>query len=104
MNLIFKHTRQVRKQAVHKMNRKVFAAAEMTCIVENLFEDGEWAFLMWRNPLELCGYVFFHIKNGKIQFQSRCREHLRQCGILLPVLCSLRLNELLGVSFEIQIS
>jgi hypothetical protein len=42
------------------MFRKAFAAAEMTCIVENLFEDGEWSFLiMWRNPLELCGYVFF---------------------------------------------
>ena len=70
MNLIFKHTRQVRKQAIYEMFRKVLAAAEMTCIVENLFEDGEWAFLMWRNPLELCGYVFFHIKNGKSNFRA----------------------------------
>jgi hypothetical protein len=71
LNLIFKHTRQIRKQAIHEIFGKVFADAEMTCIVENLFEDDEWAFLMRSNPLELCGYVFFHIKNGKIQFQSR---------------------------------
>jgi len=30
--------------------------AEMVCIVENLFEDGEWAILEWRDPLGLRGW------------------------------------------------
>jgi len=25
-------------------------AAEMKCIVENLFQDGDWAMLQWRDP------------------------------------------------------
>jgi hypothetical protein len=31
----------------------------MTCVVENIFEDGEWAILEWKDPLGLRGYVFF---------------------------------------------
>jgi ketosteroid isomerase-like protein len=27
-----------------------FATAQMVCIWENLFEDGEWAILEWRDP------------------------------------------------------
>ena len=30
-----------------------FATAEMVCIVENIFEDGEWAILEWKDPLGL---------------------------------------------------
>ena len=29
-----------------------FAAADMVCIVENLFEEGEWAILEWKDPLD----------------------------------------------------
>ncbi|MDQ4123032.1 MAG: nuclear transport factor 2 family protein [Acidobacteriota bacterium] len=57
------------KQAIREMFEREFAAAEMTCIVENLFEDGEWAILEWRDPLGLRGCGFFHIQNGKIKFQ-----------------------------------
>lgn len=46
-----------------------FAAADMTCIVENIFEDGEWAILEWRDPLGLRGCGFFHVQNEKIVFQ-----------------------------------
>lgn len=46
-----------------------FAKAEMVCIVENIFEDGEWAILEWKNPLGLKGCGFFQIENNKIKFQ-----------------------------------
>lgn len=46
-----------------------FAAAQMTCMVENRFEDGDWAILEWRDPLGLRGCGFFKIENGKIGFQ-----------------------------------
>lgn len=41
----------------------------MTCVIENIFEDGEWAILEWKDPpgLRECG--FFHVKNEKITFQ-----------------------------------
>ncbi len=45
------------------------SGAEMTCIIENIFEDGEWAILEWKDPLGLRGCGFFHIVDGKIIFQ-----------------------------------
>jgi ketosteroid isomerase-like protein len=39
------------KDAIHAMFREEFAAAEMDCIVENLFQDGEWAILEWKETL-----------------------------------------------------
>ena len=55
--------------AIREMFRKGFAAAEMTCIVENLFQDGEWAILEWRDPKGLRGCGFFQVRNDKIAFQ-----------------------------------
>lgn len=46
-----------------------FAAAEMHCIVENVFEDGEWAILEWRDPLGLRGCGFFHVVDDRIALQ-----------------------------------
>jgi limonene-1,2-epoxide hydrolase len=57
------------KAAIRDMFAKEFALAEMTCLVENLFEDGEWAMLEWKDPLGLRGCGFFHVQNGKIVFQ-----------------------------------
>lgn len=57
------------KDAIRRMFKREFAQAEMTCIVENLFEDGEWAILEWKDPLGLRGCGFFHIENSKIVFQ-----------------------------------
>lgn len=57
------------QQAIHQMFVKEFAAANMVCIVENLFEDGEWAILEWRDPQGLRGCGFFHIVDEKIRFQ-----------------------------------
>ena len=57
------------KEAIMAMFQQEFAQAEMVCQVENLFEDGEWAILEWRDPLGLRGCGFFHIQNGQIIFQ-----------------------------------
>ncbi len=57
------------RDAIHAMFAREFAQAKMVCIVENLFEDGEWAILEWRDPLGLRGCGFFHVKDDKIVFQ-----------------------------------
>ncbi len=57
------------RAAIHAMFAREFAAADMTCIVENLFEDGEWAILEWRDPNGLRGCGFFQIRDGRIAFQ-----------------------------------
>jgi len=57
------------KDEIKKMFINEFANAEMTCIIENIFEDKEWAILEWRDPLGLRGCGFFHIIDGKIVFQ-----------------------------------
>lgn len=54
---------------IRLMFEREFARAEMHCIVEQIFEDGEWAILEWRDPLGLRGCGFFHIVNGLIVFQ-----------------------------------
>jgi limonene-1,2-epoxide hydrolase len=57
------------KSAIKKMFEDEFATAEMTCIPENIFEDGEWAILEWKDPNGLRGCGFFQIQNDKIIFQ-----------------------------------
>lgn len=55
--------------AIQNMFKEEFAAADMHCIIENLFEDGEWAILEWKDPLGLRGCGFFHVIDEKIKFQ-----------------------------------
>ncbi len=38
------------RDVIREMFAAGFESADMTCIVENLFEDGEWAILEWRAP------------------------------------------------------
>jgi hypothetical protein len=57
------------QEAIRRMFQDGFAAAEMVCIVENIFEDGEWAILEWRDPKGLRGCGFFHVRDGLIAFQ-----------------------------------
>jgi len=57
------------REAIKNMFANEFAAADMTCIIENIFEDGEWAILEWKDPLGLRGCGFFHVIDGKIKFQ-----------------------------------
>lgn len=57
------------KAAIREMFRKEFSTADMHCLVENIFEDGEWGILEWKDPSGLRGCGFFHITDGKIKFQ-----------------------------------
>jgi hypothetical protein len=59
----------VGKAAIRKMFADEFSKFEMVCVPENIFEDGEWAILEWKDPLGLRGCGFFHIVNDKIIFQ-----------------------------------
>lgn len=57
------------KEAIKAMFLQEFSQAKMVCIIENIFEDGEWAILEWKDPTGLRGCGFFHIKEDKIRFQ-----------------------------------
>jgi len=59
----------VGRAAIRAMFARGFATAEMVCIPENIFEDGDWAILEWRDPKGLRGCGFFHVQGGKIRFQ-----------------------------------
>jgi hypothetical protein len=75
------------REAIRRMFADGFAAATMVCIPENLFEDGEWAILEWRDPLGLRGCGFFRVVNGKIVFQRGYWDKLtflRQHGLPIP--------------------
>ncbi|MOA62689.1 hypothetical protein D3C78_1881860 [compost metagenome] len=51
------------------MFNEEFGRAKMVCNVENIFEDGEWAILEWKDTLGLRGCGFFFIVDDKIRFQ-----------------------------------
>lgn len=75
------------REAIRAMFAEGFAAADMVCIPENLFEDGDWAILEWRDPLGLRGCGFFHVVDGCIAFQRGYWDKLtflRQHGLPLP--------------------
>ena len=75
------------REAIKQMFIEEFAKADMTCIVENIFEDGDWAILEWRDPLGLRGCGFFHVINGKIVFQRGYWDKLsflRQHDLPIP--------------------
>ncbi|MCK9207443.1 MAG: ester cyclase [Salinivirgaceae bacterium] len=75
------------KKSIEEMFEREFSAAEMVCIVENIFEDGEWAILEWKDPLGLRGCGFFHVINGKIKFQRGYWDQLsflRQHHLPIP--------------------
>eukprot|EP01034_Spumella_vulgaris_P002377 gene2376-3091_t len=57
------------RAAIRHMYTTEFGRAQMVCLVENLFEDGEWAILEWRDPNGLRGCGFFHVQQGSIVFQ-----------------------------------
>jgi limonene-1,2-epoxide hydrolase len=57
------------RDAIRRMFEIEFGRATMTCIVENLFADGEWAILEWSDPNGLRGCGFFHVRDDQIVFQ-----------------------------------
>ena len=75
------------KDAIREMFRKEFEQADMVCMIENIFEDGEWGILESKDPLGLQGCGFFHIINGKIKFQRGYWDRLsfmRIHGLEIP--------------------
>ena len=75
------------RTAIRKMFADGFAAAKMVCVVENVFEDGEWAILEWRDPLGLRRCGFFHVRAGRVAFQRGDWDKLsflRQQNLPLP--------------------
>lgn len=57
------------RAAIREMFKSGFGMTEMVCIPENIFEEGEWAILEWRDPKGLRGCGFFHVVGSKIVFQ-----------------------------------
>jgi ketosteroid isomerase-like protein len=77
----------VGRAAITAMFADEFASATMVCLVEQVFEDGEWAILEWRDPLGLRGCGFFHVRDGLIVFQRGYWDRLgflRMHGLPLP--------------------
>jgi limonene-1,2-epoxide hydrolase len=75
------------REAIAAMFKAEFAKAEMVCVPENLFEDGEWAILEWRDPKGLRGCGFFHVTDGQIAFQRGYWDKLsflRLHGLPMP--------------------
>lgn len=75
------------KTVIREMFQIEFSKAKMTCIIENIFEDGEWTILEWKDPLGLRGCGFFHILNNKIIFQRGYWDRLsflRQHNLPIP--------------------
>ncbi len=71
------------RSQIRKMFTKGFAASPLVCIVENLFEAGEWVILEWRDPKGLRGCALFRVVDGLIVF-SRAYwdriEHMKLHG------------------------
>lgn len=77
----------VGREAIHTMFAAGFAAAKMVCIVEQIFEDGDWAILEWSDPQGLRGCGFFHVIDGQIVYQRGYWDKLsflRLHGLPLP--------------------
>lgn len=75
------------RDSIRTMFATGFAATTMVCLIENLFEDGEWAILEWRDPLGLRGCGFFRVISGRIEFQRGYWDKLtflRQHNVPMP--------------------
>lgn len=75
------------RTAIRRMFEIEFGRATMTCVPQNLFEDGEWAILEWSDPSGLRGCGFFHVRDGQIVFQRGYFDQLsffRQQGLAVP--------------------
>ena len=75
------------RAAIRRMFEIEFGRATMTCIVQNVFEDGEWAILEWSDPNGLRGCGFFQVRDDRIIFQRGYFDQLsffRLQGIDVP--------------------
>ena len=77
----------VGRDAIRQMFVTEFRRATMTCSVERILEDGDWAALEWSDPTGLRGCGFFHVRDGQIVFQRGYFDQLsffRRQGLPLP--------------------
>lgn len=77
----------VGREAIRAMFAGEFDSAAMSCEIENLFEDGEWAILEWKDPNGLRGCGFFRVVDDRIVFQRGYFDELtflRRQGLPLP--------------------
>jgi len=51
------------------MFEREFSTAKMSCIPENIFQDGDWVILEWKDTNGLRGRGFFKVVNNHIVFQ-----------------------------------
>ena len=75
------------RENIRRMFASGFASAQMHCIVENIFEEREWAILEWRDPSGLRGCGFFRVVDGRITFQRGYWDKLsflRLHGLPMP--------------------
>ncbi len=75
------------KDLIRQMFAREFATAGMVCLPEQIFEEGEWAILEWKDPLGLRGCGFFHVRDGRIVFQRGYWDELsffRLHGLPIP--------------------
>ena len=74
-------------EAIRQGFEAAFAEADMVCEIENLFEDGDWVILEWKDPVGLRGCGFFQVVDGRIKFQRGYWDRLsflRLHGLPLP--------------------
>ncbi len=64
------------KKAIFEMFESEFATAEMVCIIDNIFSDGDFAIMEWKDPKGFRGCGFFKIVCGKIVFQRGYMDKL----------------------------
>lgn len=55
------------RDAVRAFFADEFVSATMECVPVNLFEDGEWAILEWKDPNGMLGSTFFQVIDGRIK-------------------------------------
>lgn len=75
------------RDAIRQMFAREFERATMVCEIENIFQDGDWAILEWKDPKGLRGCGFFNIVDDLIVFQRGYFNELsflRQEGLPLP--------------------
>ena len=75
------------REAIRAMFAREFEQAEMVCEIENLFQDGNWAILEWKDPNGLRGCGFFEVTGGRIVHQRGYFDQLsflRLQGLPLP--------------------
>ncbi len=66
----------VGKAAIYEKFLQEFNEAEMVCILENIFQDGEWAIMEWKDPKGFRGCGFFNFIGDEISFQRGYMDKL----------------------------